>query len=717
MPYDPNRLFQLPLPGMATPSNLAFSPDDHLITYLYSPQQNLVNQLFAFDIATQKEFPLVVESGVTEESLSQEEKLRRERLRQMTLGITQYAWAEKVNRLLIPIKNSLCGKDSPSSPLRILVPEAEQAILSAKLSPDGEWVAYVQDGEIYVVPFSGGQPKQITHGARDTGKTHGLAEYIAQEEMERYDGFWWSPDSQWIAFTKVDETHIPLYRIVHQGKGTTGEGSQEDHHYPFAGQSNAKVKVGIVSRDGGEPIWMESGTEEDEYLARVQWFSDDCLFIQCVDRSQSILKVWRHEPQTGRRTLLLCEHNKTWINLHHICKPLKQEDFIWASERTGYRHLYLYNKNGDCIHQITEGDWMVDQLLAVDEDRGDVYFTGTLDSPLEVHLYRVPLSGGTPRRITQKPGIHTVVIDHAKERFIDTVGYLSDPPAISLHSLKDGSPINPIYSLIDPRIPEFNLKPPQIVTIKNRHGDLLFGAVYYPPLEFGSGPHPTIVSVYGGPHAQMITSNWLMTVAMRAQYLSSLGYLVFALDNRGSFHRGLAFEGIIKNDLGHYEVEDQVDGVRWLVSQGLTDPKRVGIYGWSYGGYMALMCLCRAPDTFHAAVAGAPVTHWDGYDTFYTERYMGTPRSNPKGYEQSSVMKHVERITGELMIVHGLIDENVHFRHTARLINALVQVKKPYELLLFPDERHMPRNLADRIYMEERIVDFFMKSLGCPEGS
>jgi len=203
----------------------------------------------------------------------------------------------------------------------------------------------------------------------------------------------------------------------------------------------------------------------------------------------------------------------------------------------------------------------------------------------------------------------------------------------------------------------------------------------------------------------------VMTQWMRVQYLRSLGFLVFILDNRGSARRGLAFEAAIKHDMGHVEVEDQVDGVRWLVEQGLADPERVGIYGWSYGGYMAAMALARAPETFRAAVAGAPTSHWDGYDTYYTERYMGTPESNPQGYEESSIMAHVSGITGRLLLMHGLIDENVHFRHTARLINALIRARIPYELMLFPDERHMPRRLEDRVFMEERIRDFFLSAL------
>jgi dipeptidyl-peptidase-4 len=256
------------------------------------------------------------------------------------------------------------------------------------------------------------------------------------------------------------------------------------------------------------------------------------------------------------------------------------------------------------------------------------------------------------------------------------------------------------------------LTPPELVTLENRAGTTLYGLLYRPDARrFGPGPYPTLIDVYGGPHAQRATELWKGTVNMRAQYLRSLGFLVFTLDNRGSAGRGLAFEAAIKGDMGRVEVEDQVDGVRWLVAQGLADRARVGVYGWSYGGYMTLMCLVRAPETFAAGVAGAPVTHWDGYDTHYTERYMGLPAENAEGYRESSPLTHAGGMAGKLMLVHGLIDENVHFRHTARLVNELIRARKAYELLLFPDERHMPRREEDRVYMEERIRDFLMGAL------
>ncbi len=715
-----------PLPGMAIPNTFAFSADDTLLTYLHSAEGTLTQQLYACNLATGATQQLVIPptGGETEETLSPEEKLRRERARSLAVGVTRYALVGQGFRVLIPLNGGIYLQDNVDTPLREIVRGDGAPSLDPQFSPDGSAVAYVQDAELYVVPAEGGAPVQLTSGARETGRTHGLAEYIAQEEMHRSHGFWWSPDGRWLAFTEVDETHIPIYRIVHQGQDHVGEDAQEDHRYPFAGKANAKVRLGIVPVTGGwtrsgdrpkqgneTPIWMDLGEDDDVYLARVQWFPDGSLVAQIENREQTELRVMRFDPQTGAGKTLLTETSNVWINLHDLLTPLKDGRFVWASERTGFRHLYLYDDNGRLIRPLTGGAWMVDTLAGIDEARGWVYFTATKEHPTEQHLYAVSLNGGDVRKITREPGMHAVTLDHARRRFIDVHSAPETPPTVALRDLEDGALLRTLYDTPDPRVAALELTAPQIVAFQNCNGDTLYGALYFPPAEYGSGPFPVIVSVYGGPHAQRVTRNWAVTADMRAQYLSSLGFLVFKMDNRGSARRGLAFEGAIKHTMGDLEVQDQVDGVKWLVEQGLADQARVGIYGWSYGGYMAAMALARAPETFKVAVAGAPVSHWDGYDTHYTERYMGTPQSNPEGYAISNVMAHVDKMQGKLLIVHGLIDENVHFRHSARLINALIHARKPYELLLFPDERHTPRRVADRIYMEERVRDFFVDNL------
>jgi dipeptidyl-peptidase 4 len=280
---------------------------------------------------------------------------------------------------------------------------------------------------------------------------------------------------------------------------------------------------------------------------------------------------------------------------------------------------------------------------------------------------------------------------------------------VRVRAIEDGVVLATLHGRRDPRIDALGLRPPEIVDLTADDGTLLYG-LYYAP-EPSDLPVPLVVSVYGGPHVQLVVDDWAPTVAMRAQALRRLGYAVLVVDNRGSARRGAVFERAIWRNLGVLEVADQVRGVRWAVAERNCDPKRVAIYGWSYGGYMALSCLTKAPELFGAAVAGAPVTDWDGYDTCYTERYMGTPLENADGYAAASVLNHVDEIAGDLLLVHGMIDENVHFRHTARLINRLVVAKKEHHLLCFPEERHLPRRLADRAFMEENVIGWLTDAL------
>jgi dipeptidyl-peptidase-4 len=706
---------KFPLPGNTAPGAFAFSADDSLLTFLYSPEHSLSRQLFAVDLRTGQQQPfLAAHGGVTEENISLEEALRRERLRQHATGVTHYEWSPRGSRVLVPFPDGLYVQEGLNAPLVKILDAGDQPLLDPKFSPDGAWVAYVQDGEVCVVPAAGGAARQLTSGARGTGKTNGLAEYAAQEEMDRFTGYWWSDDSQWLAFEEVDETHIPVYRIMHQGKPVTGETAQEDHRYPFAGQANARVRLGVVACGGGEPVWMQLGAFE--YLARVKWLPDGRLCAQLLDRAQGELRLVCFDVHSGAARELLRESSPVWINLHNMLTALPVDHptcpggFIWASERSGFRHLYLYDRDGGLVRALTAGEWPVDSVAGLDAKRGKVYFTGRLDSPLEVHLYEGSLDGRTPRRITREPGAHAVYLDHRRKTFVDLHHSLTQAPHAVLRRLSDGRQVREIYRNDDPRVAALKLAPPELVSFQNRAGVTLHGALFRPARR-SRKPLPTVVYVYGGPHVQIVQQAWTLTAAMRAQYLRGLGYAVFVLDNRGSANRGLAFEGAVRWNLGDLEVQDQVDGVRWLVEQGITDPARVAIYGWSYGGYMSALSLCRAPEVFRLAVAGAPVSFWEGYDTCYTERYMGTPQENPQGYENSSVLKYVEAMRGKLMIIHGLIDENVHFRHTARLINALIQARKPYELLLFPDERHSPRRLADRVFVEEQIRDFIVKNL------
>ena len=705
-----------PTPGANVPASITFSPSGRYLSFLWSPEHSLRRDLFVLDLDTgERRNPFGDGgAGVTEENLTLEERLRRERARDLGQGVTSAVWAKHgVDRLLVPRPDGLHVLDAPDFTDRLAVPLADGAppMLDPQLSPDGTRVAFAQDDEVAVADVASGAVHEVTSGARGTGRTHGLAEFVAQEEMGRSHGFWWSPDGRRIAFTEVDETHIPIYRIVHQGSDAVGDGAQEDHRYPFAGAANAAVRLGVVPADatGAAPVWCDLPGDW-EYLARVDWLRADVLTAQTEDRDQSWLELHSIDPTTGSSTVLLREESDVWINLHDVLRPVDDDRYLWASERLGFRHLELRTIDGSSITTLTSGDWLVERVAAVGDDH--VYVVATKDGALERHLYEVPVAGGELRRITTAPGMHAPVVDAERGRFVDVHSSLASPPDAVVRGLEDGAEERRLLDVVeaaDPRATELPLPPPDLTTVMADDGTAIDVLLYKP---VGTGPFPTIVSVYGGPHAQQVADAWSSTSAMRRQWLRAQGFLVVVADNRGAAGRGLAFEGAIRWDLGEVEVRDQVAVVRALTEQGLVDPTRVGINGWSYGGYLSALCLAKAPDVFKAAVAGAPVTHWDGYDTHYTERYLGTPQANPAGYERSSVMAHVDGLRDRhLMLVHGLIDENVHFRHSARLINALIRARIPYELFLLPGERHSPRAEADRVYLEERILEFFRRVL------
>ncbi|KAF8008518.1 hypothetical protein BT93_K2250 [Corymbia citriodora subsp. variegata] len=737
--FPVEEIVQYPLPGYGAPTSITFSPDDTLVAYLFSPDQTLNRKVFAFDLKSSKQdlFFSPPDGGLDENNISPEEKLRRERLRERGLGVTRYEWIKsnsKRKALMVPLPAGVYIQDLSGSKPELKLPSSSSSpIIDPHISPDGTMISFVRDRELHVLNLLHNEQRQLTDGAIDDAVTHGLAEYIAQEEMDRKNGYWWSLDSRFIAFTEVDTSNVPFFRIMHQGKSSVGPEAQEDHAYPFAGAVNVIVRLGVVPSAGGPVTWMDlqcGGTNEldneDEYLARVNWMHGNILTAQVLNRSHSKLKMLKFDIKTGQGKVVLVEEQSTWINLHDCFTPLDKGiakfsgGFIWASERTGFRHLYLHDSNGTCLGPITEGDWMVEQIAGVNEAAGLVYFTGTVDGPLEQHLYSAKLFPDknsplpAPNRLTNGQGKHAVVLDHHLRTFVDIHDSLASPPRVSLCSLHDGNIILPLYEppLIIPRLKKLQLKPPEVTQIQGNDGTVLYGALYKPDTaKFGPPPYKTMIAVYGGPCVQLVSDSWANTVDMKAQYLRSKGILVWKLDNRGTARRGLKFEGAVKQKFGHVDVEDQVSGAEWLVKEGLAQAGGIGIYGWSYGGYLSAMALARRPDVFCCAVSGAPVTSWDGYDTFYTEKYMGLPSANQEGYESSSVMHHVDNMKGRLLLVHGMIDENVHFRHTARLVNAVVEAGKRYELLIFPDERHMPRRRRDRIYMEERIWEFIERSL------
>lgn len=697
-----------PRPGTTGPTQFAFSPDGRWLTYLWSERSDPVRDLWIMDVQSGARRVLLraEDLGPRDEALGTEETLRRERQRVREGGITQYQWAKVADRLLIPHNGQLYVTDSTGTDPRHVAP-AEAAAVDARLTPDGTRVVLARAGELWAASVDGGTLTQLTFDSTET-LANGVAEFIAQEEMGRSSGFWIAPDAAHVAYAQVDEGHIPTYPIVHQAGD---EWRVEQHRYPFAGAANARVRLGVVPLIGGATTWLDLGPDDDYYLARVDWQDSDRLLVQVESRDQQRLELRAYQLGQEGWTTLLVEETRPWVNLHSDLRVLADGSFIWASERTGNKHLELRSRDGGLVRTLTSGEWLVDSVLQVNESARQVYFTAGKDDPRERNVLAAPFDGGEVWVVAGGAGFHGATFAGEGTHYVHSSESQDDPPSSELCALVDGAS-RPIHAGGSAGEIAPGLRPPELVELQASDGTRLYGALYRPQVP---GPWPLIVAVYGGPHAQMVTNTWGMTIDLRAQYLASRGFAVFKLDNRGAGRRGLAFEGPLHRRMGTVEVEDQVAGVRWLAEQRIVDPNRVGIYGWSYGGYMSAMCLLKAPDVFRAAAAGAPVSAWDGYDTHYTERYMDTPASNPDGYREASLMTHIGNLKGRLLIIHGLVDENVHFRHSARLIAALELAGKPFELLLLPEERHgvrpTERNRPVRRMLEERIATFFEDAL------
>ncbi len=720
-----------PRPGMTVPRRVEFTPDGRAVAYLFSAQGTLVQGLWTHDLATGERRLVAGETAgvagaaapASGDALSLEEQLRRERARVRELGVTDYAFARESKGtgqndtgprvLLVPLDGWLHVARGDGPLVRL---DGSEGARDARLSPDGSLAAFIRDDELHVLSTEDTQgttsARRLTTGAGD-GITNGVAEYIAQEEMDRHEGYWWSPDGARLAYVRADSGHIPTYPIVHQdGERLT----VEEHRYPFAGARNATVRLGVVAAtaDGtaDDVTWMDLGADDDIYLARVAWRPDGILTAQVESRDQRRLILIAFDAATGAATTLREERGEPWINLSDSTHFLASGEFIWSSERSGFRHLYLYDRDGREARALTAGQWTVTELVAVDEERRIAYIHGTRDGVTERHLYAVPLDGGEIRRVTDGFGWHATVVSPDFRYYADTFSAPDRAPAVTLHHLGDGRSVAVLFENAEVTAGGLGLLVPELTTFRNRDGVTLHAAVYATDETRASAERrPLIVSVYGGPHAQLVTARWDLTVDLRAQYLAQQGYVVLKIDNRGSANRGLAFEAAVAGDLGRLEVDDQADGVRWLATRPYVDGARVGVYGWSYGGYMTCRALERAPDVFKVGVAGAPVTFWEGYDTHYTERYMGLPAANPRGYHDSSVLTGVEGLRGKLLLIHGMVDENVHARHTLRLIAALTAADRPYDLALFPAERHMPRDAAGLTYLERRLTEYLRRNL------
>ncbi|MBL8298248.1 MAG: S9 family peptidase [Rhodanobacteraceae bacterium] len=716
------RIYDDPALLGATPRGLKISPDGTRVTFLRgkAEDQNALD-LWEYNLADGAT-RLLVDSKVlqpAEEQLSDAEKATRERQRIAGLkGIVSYRWAPDSQRLLFPLAGQLFLYDlsAPTAEaVRSLTPK-DAEIIDAQVAASGRYVSFVSRQNLWAIDLKSNLKLRLTDDGK--GAVHnGEAEFVAQEEMDRFSGYWWSPKSDWIAFQRYDETAVPLVQRFEIQPDRTNVTEQR---YPAAGQPNVSVQLGLVKPSGGRTRWIDLGPDKDIYLARVNWTPDGKhVAFQRQTRDQRRLDLVLVDIDTMKSQRLLSETSTTWINLHDDLRFLTgQDSFIWASERSGYKHLYLYGMDGKEKFPLSTGNWNIDRVLALDEEAGLIYVAANRDHPLDKQVYALRLDGSNaanPQRITPEDGWHeaTFVTEGAVKLFVDSWSDPRTPTQVSVRKPNGERLAWIAENRVDDSHPyaayRAEHREPEFGSIKSADGQDLWYRLYKPAGFDPAKRYPVLSHFYGGPTVQLAKRD---IGDLMDQYFAQQGYIVVTLDNRGMSRRGRAFSDPIHRRLGAVEVEDQRALIQWLATQPWVDAKRVGVFGWSYGGYLTLMMLAKSSDLVAAGVSVAPPTDWTLYDTHYTERYLGTPQGNAEGYAQSNVLTWLDGMQSPLLLMHGMADDNVLFTHTTQLMAELQNRGKPFQLMTYPGGKHGMSTPAMKKHVFNTMRRFFARELG-----
>lgn len=675
---------------------VVWAPDGKRFAYFQS------GEVMLYDIAAKSEKKLL-SLGPLEKAAAAVPEPSRFDWQNRHVSAESLEWSPSGKQLLLAVRGDLFwfSLDSGAWEQLTATPEAEA---DPKLSPDGARVAFRRGHDLYTLEIASREVTRLTDDGSAT-LLNGELDWVYPEELDLGTAYWWSPDSKHIAYMQFDIAHEFVYPQV----SLTGlRAVAEPERYPPAGTPNPDVRVGVVSAKGGATRWMDLGEPRGFLIARVYWTPDSTrLAIERLNRIQNHLDLFLADSGSGAAHPILSESDPYWINCNDLFSFVGKDEFVWGSERDGFQHLYLYSLQGQQRKRLTEGEWEVTGLAGVDESQQKVYFLSTEANPLERQLYSVKLTGKDRTRISREPGTHEVSLSPDAQYYLDTFSSLTEPPRVDVHAI-NGEKLSAFQAPKRAVADEYALQPAEIVQLRAQDGKLLYGSVTKPATFRAGEKYPAVVMVYGGPGVQEVVNSW--QGATLDQVLAARGFVVWHLDNRGSSGRGHAFEIPLYRRFGKTELADQLDGVRYLIAQGFVDPARVGIYGWSYGGFMTLYSLLNAPDVFRVGIAGAPVTNWRNYDTIYTERYLSLPADNQEGYRASSPVEYAAKLKARLLIVHNIEDDNVLFQNTVQMSDALEQAGKEFDTAIYAGKSHAVTGPV-RKQMLETLIDFFEKNL------
>ncbi len=692
-------------------SGLQWLPDDE--NFIYFTSRGGQKTLWKENAATGERIEVADWTAVTQR-LGE----RRPDYKEPRLGDVNSAASDRRTPVLSPDGRSLVGSAAgdlflvnlTTGAIRYLTDDGEPEIYPS-FSPDSERLAFVRSGDLHWLDLKTG----VVHRATDRGNNHlllhGVADWVYEEELGAGRSHWWSPDGTRLAFLQFDTSTVNPAPI-------TGDSflypELELQRYPKAGTSNSKVRLGVVDLGGTDPVWLDTG-DADSYLVRAGWTPAGEVWVQRLNRDQTILDLLAADPESGASRVLVSDEDPTWINIRDDLRFLSDGRFLWTSERDGWRHLYLYAADGSLIRRLTEGEWQIEAVHGLDAGETSVIFQANRKDHRQRNIYRVNLEGGEIDPLgPDDGGNHSGTLSPARDFIVDFWSTRDTPPRADLLNA-DGEVVRRIWRSGD-ELDAWDLLPVEAGSITADDGTELYSLLVRPRDFDPRKKYPVVLYVYGGPGSQLTADRWGAPVHHTYRYLADLGMAVFLVDNRGTSGRGHAFETAVHRRLGELEVADQLAAVRWLNGHAWVDSDRIAVYGGSYGGYMTLLCMLKSPDVFRAGIAYAPVTDWRLYDTVYTERYMDTPEDNPQGYEASAPLTWAGNLEGPLLLVHGAMDNNVHLQNTLQLIGKLATADKAFELMVYPDTRHGVRLSSFALHFHRLKVDFLKRNLLITDG-
>ncbi len=586
---------------------------------------------------------------------------------------------------------------------------SDELVRSAALSPDGKKIGYVFENNLYYKNLASGKTTQVTTDGEDNKLINGVTDWVYEEEFAIVKAYQWSPDSKQIAFISFDESEVPEFSMDVYGSGLYQQ--QDVFKYPKAGEKNAVVGLHVYDLSKQMRKEINLNRNEEFYIARINYSPNGKLAAQVLNRHQDVLDFY-YVDQSGNAKIAFTEKDKAYVDVTDDLTFLKDGSFLWTSEKDNWRHIYHYDANGNEKKQITSGNWDVTSYYGYDAKNKRIFFQSTEDGSINRGIYSISLKGKKKNKLSSRTGSNSASFSSDFSYYINTYSSATTPPGYTLHNSKDGKQVREIKNnseLLD-KLKNYKFAQKEFSTININGNDLNMWTMK--PANFDKNKkYPMLMFQYSGPGSQQVTNSWYGANDYWHSMLANDGYIIVCVDGRGTGHKGADFKKVTQNELGKYEVEDQIAVAKKMGAMDYIDSSRIGIWGWSYGGFMSSNCLFQGSDIFSTAIAVAPVTSWRFYDSIYTERYMTTPQENASGYDENSPMSHVDKLKGKFLLVHGSADDNVHVQNTMRMVEALVQANKQFEWAVYPDKNHGIYGGNTRIHLYNKMTAFIHDNL------